>query len=138
MINVTKGWPNGSASETSLPAASGVDIVEGDFVVVDSSGALKLAVDGDAQALMDSAGGQALDTNTQYGYDVRYSGKVPVVLSNYEAQTDRFLASGTYTPGTLLRLSSTAGQVTDSGSGAIVGVVLSHDATNGIITFRRS
>ena len=109
MINVNKGWPNGHASEASYPVQEGVDVVEGDFVVLIDDGAgnpvWRLATEAaadDADVL--ATGGQALDTNTFYGYDVRYANMLPVVRRNYTAQTDRFDTQAAIAVGALAKI----------------------------------
>lgn len=144
MINVTKGWPNSHASEGSYQIREGQNIVEGDFVKIvdkgDGTPVVELmtgALGTTSQAAAD-AGGQALDTNTAFGYDVRMSGMLPVVLKNYTSMTDRF-SNAVYAPGDVLRIDpNRPGSVINSGAGAIVGVVEAFDAAAGILTLRRS
>jgi len=142
MINVTKGWPNGHASEASYQILDGQDIVEGDFCVLvdDGSGnpVWRLAISTDAQTVLDN-GGQALDTNTSFGYDVRYTGMLPVVRKNYTAQTDRF-TPGTLIPGSSLEIDSARPGVVKLHAGgalAVAGTVESYDAEAGILTYSR-
>lgn len=142
MLNVLKGWPNAHASEASYPVLTGQDIVEGDFVMLDDDGAgnpvWRLALSTDAQADLDHRGGQALDTNTAFGYDVRYTGKLPVVRSNYVAQTDRFSA-GTYAPGGQLEIDpARPGRLRPQVAGAVAATVESPDVGSGILTLRRA
>lgn len=143
MINVTKGWPNSHASESSYPILVGQDIVEGDFVVLVDDGEgnpvwrLMLSTDTDAAQGIDSLGGQALDTNTSFGYDVRYTNQLPVVMNNYQAQTDRF-SPGSYPVGTRLEIDpNRPGSVRPFTSGAVVARVVSHDPESGILTVAR-
>lgn len=142
MINVLKGWPNGHASESSFPVLTGQDIVEGDFVMLDNDGSgnpvWRLATSADTQQDLDHRGGQALDTNTAFGYDVRYTGKLPVVRSNYTAQTDRFSASS-LVPGDQLEIDAARpGRLKIQSAGAVAAVVEAYDAASGILTIRRA
>ena len=146
MINVNKGWPNGHASEASYPVQQGVDVVEGDFVVLVDDGAgnpvWRLATEaaGDTDAVI-ATGGQALDTNTFYGYDVRYANMLPVVRRNYTAQTDRFDTQAPLSVGAPLYISAMSpGRVSAaaSTSTAIVGYVESYDAQAGVLTLFRA
>jgi hypothetical protein len=92
---------------------------------------------GDTVEGTDTLGGQALDTNTSFGYDVRYTGMLPVVMNNYQAQTDRF-SPGTYAPGTRLEIDpARPGSVRPFVSGAVVARVVSHDAASGVLTISR-
>jgi hypothetical protein len=141
MINVNKGWPNGHASEASYPVLEGVDVVEGDFVVLVDDGAgnprWRLATSADAADVV-ATGGQALDTNTFFGYDVRYANMLPVVRRNYTAQTDRFDTQAAFPVGAPLRISAVSpGRVSAAGGGAIVGYVESYDAQAGVLTMQR-
>jgi len=146
MINVNKGWPNGHASEASYPVQAGVDVVEGDFVVLIDDGAgnpvWRLATEAaadDADVL--ATGGQALDTNTFYGYDVRYANMLPVVRRNYTAQTDRFDTQAAIAVGDPLFISAISpGRVSTapSTSTAVVGYVESYDAQAGVLTMFRA
>lgn len=141
MLNVTKGWPMGHASEGSYQIREGQNIVEGDFCKIvdrgDGTPVVELLLVGDSAAQAD-AGGQALDTNTLFGYDVRMSGMLPVVLKNYTAMTDRF-ENAVYAPGDVLRISGARpGSVVNSGAGPIVGTVEAFDQAAGILTLRRS
>jgi len=142
MINVTKGWPNSHGSEDSYPVLVGQDIVEGDFVLLVDDGAgnpvyrLLLSTDIDA-GIVDSMAGQALDTNTSFGYDVRYTGMLPVVKNNYTAQTDRY-GAGTYAPGTKLMIDvARPGTVIPWVSGPVIGVVISIDTESGVLKLTR-
>jgi len=143
MLNVNKGWPSGHASEASYPVQEGVDVVEGDFVVLVDDGAgnpvwrLSTAADLDA---VTATGGQALDTNTFFGYDVRYANELPVVRRNYTAQTDRFDTAAALTVGAPLYLSAISpGRVSalPSVGPSIVGYVEAFDAAAGILTVFR-
>ena len=141
MINVTKGWPNGCALEASYPVAAGVDVVEGDFLQLADDGSgnpvWQLAAATTTQGVADTRFYQALDTNTAFGYDTRYTGKLAAVGRNYTAQTDRFVTN-TYAPGDLLMVSATAGKLDKhTGSNGVVGVVVSFDSAAGILTFSR-
>jgi hypothetical protein len=143
MINVNKGWPGGHASEASYPPRAGVDISEGDFVKLVDDGAgnpvWDLATAADAAADLET-GGQALDTNTFYGYDVRYSNMLPVVRKNYTAQTDRFDTAAALTVGAPLYISAVSpGRLSAavSAGGAVVGHVEAYDAQAGVLTLSR-
>ena len=143
MINVTKGWPNSHGSESSYPILVGQDIVEGDFVVLVNDGdgnpvwRLMLSTDTVADEGLDHLGGQALDTNTSFGYDVRYTGQLPVVMNNYHAQTDRF-SPASYVPGMALEIDpARPGSLRPFTSQAIVARVISYDAEAGILTIAR-
>jgi hypothetical protein len=144
MINVNKGWPNGHASEASHPVKQGVDVVEGDFVVLVDDGAgnpvWRLATAADTDAVV-ATGGQALDTNTFYGYDVRYANMLPAVRRNYTAQTDRFDTQAALPVGAPLYISAISpGRVSSvvSAGAAILGYVESYDAAAGILTLFRA
>lgn len=141
MINVTKGWPNGHASEASYPVLAGQDVVEGDFVLLvddgDGNPVWRLMTSADVQNSVDQLGGQALDSNTAFAYDVRYTGMLPVVRNNYTAQTDRFTPDA-YAPGDLLEIDpARPGIVRRLVAGAIVGAVESHDPENGLLKITR-
>jgi hypothetical protein len=142
MINVTKGWPNSHGSEASFPVLVGQDVVEGDFVFLVDDGdgnpvwRLMLFTDTLADGI-NEVGGQALDTNTSFGYDVRYTGELPVVMNNYHAQTDRF-SPDTYVPGDPLEIDpARPGSVRKAAGANIVARVLSHDAEAGILHIAR-
>ena len=140
MLNVTKGWPMGHASEGSYQILEGQNIVEGDFVAIvdrgDGTPVARLMTSADAAAVAD-AGGQALDTNTLFGYDVRMTGMLPVVLKNYTAMTDRF-ANANYAPGMELEIDpARPGSVRPEAGGAVVAVVEAYDQAAGVLTLRR-
>jgi len=138
-INVTKGWPNGHASEMSYPVHTGVSVPEGAFVTLIDGGAgapeWRLSVTGD---LATDIMGQALDTNTTYGYDVRYAEKLPVVLKNYVAETDQFTGAA-FAPGDLLSVDPAApGKVHVQGVMELaIATVVEYDATAGLLTLAR-
>ena len=143
MLNVNKGWPNGHASEASHPVREGVDVVEGDFVVLVDDGAgnpvWRLATSADTDAVL-ATGGQALDTNTFYGYDVRYANMLPAVRRNYTAQTDRFDTQAPLPVGAPLYISAiSAGRVSAVAPGGVLPVayVESFDAAAGVLTMFR-
>ena len=140
MLNVTKGWPLGHASEGSYQIREGQNIVEGDFVKIvdrgDGTPVVELLSAADSQDAAD-AGGQALDTNTMFGYDVRMTGMLPVVLKNYVTMTDRF-GSSAFAPGDVLRIDTNRpGSVVVGGGGPRVGVVEAFDQAAGVLTLRR-
>ena len=142
MINVTKGWPNSHGSEASYPILTSQDIVEGDFVLLVDDGngnpVWRLMLNTDALAAgINDVGGQALDTNTSFGYDVRYTGQLPVVMNNYHAQTDRF-SPGVFSPGDALDIDPLRpGSVRVAATVNIIARVISHDAESGILTIAR-
>jgi len=144
MINVTKGWPMGHASEGSYQIREGQNIVEGDFCKIVDKGdgtpviELLTGASGAVEQAAADGGGQALDTNTMFGYDVRMTGMLPVVLKNYTAMTDRF-SNATYAPGDTLRIDlNRPGSVINTGTGPIVGTVEAFDQAAGVLTLRRS
>lgn len=143
MINVIKGWPVGGAIEASFPVLEGQDIVEGDFLVLVNDGSgnpvWRLATSSDSQLDLDHSGAQAVDTNTAQGFDVMYTGKLPAVMSNYLAMTDRYEASAGLVPGAQLEISaSSPGRLKIQSAGAVAAVVVAHDEAAGILTIRRA
>lgn len=143
-FNVIKGWPNGHASELSEKPKAGESILEGSAVVLedDGSGVPQWALaDGASLATEEDARrvGFALDTNTTYGYDVRYTNKLPVVQHNFSAVTDQFVGAS-FAPGNKLEVGTGAnvGKLQLLAGGVMVGEVISYDSVNGKLTFFRA
>lgn len=144
MLNVIKGWPNGHASELSTvkPDAAAA-ILEGMAVVLEDDGAgvpqWTIADGASITDVEDAFGlGWALDTNTTFGRDVRFSNKLPVVQHNFTAVTDQFVAAA-FVPGSILEIGTAAniGKLQLLAAGVPVAVVVSYDSVDGKLTFYR-
>lgn len=139
-FDVLRGWPNSSAVDESFPVDTGVTLIEGLVVVLDSStGSLELPTSVAAQG---AAAGptkfrMVIQGNDQF--DAAFVGKVVTLRGSFTVATDKFV-SGSYTPGQLLTVSvavdANQGYLTArTGSNEqVVGEVEAYDSVNGVLT----
>lgn len=137
-FDILRGWPSGAAVDETFTVNTGVTVVEGLLVSLNSSDNLILptAVLAQGAAAGPSKFRMVISGNDQF--DGVFTGKAVALRGTFTVQTDQFVAAS-YTPGQLL----TVHVAVDADQGKlcartvsneqVVGEVESYDATNGIL-----
>jgi hypothetical protein len=129
-FDILRGWPNGGAVEKTFVPASGVELVEGDFVEMLSDGTVDkvtLASGDDKAVFCVIEGNKEADS-----YSGHYLNKAVCITGDYEVITENF-AAGAYEPG--LPVTAIGGQFALVAAGEpTVGHVSAYDSSANTLT----